>query len=407
MRQADLAQEAGISASYLNLIEHDKRRIAGRLLGKIARALDTEPGTLSEGAERGLVDGLHHAASQWADGMAELAKAEDMAMRFPGWSTLITAQTARIAALEARAQVLTDRITYDPELATALHGVISAVTAIRSTASILTSDEELDAEWLQRFHRNIHDDAVRLAADSDALIAYLDPPEDSAGVPLSPLEEVERLLDETAWHLAECEAGGLPSGANLTPAAQRVFDGVVAQYCADAAVLPLDHFTATAQELGHDPWEIAAKTGADLDVVMRRLVHLPPGQGHPPMGLVVCDAGGFATLLRQVPGFAFPRGAACPLWPLYTALGQPGRPVRTDVVLPGQPETRLRCTAIATQKIAPGGDMPPLVQAVMLVQPDPPPGAGAVVPVGVSCRICPRDGCKARREPSSLGGGAA
>ena len=42
-KQADLAKRIGISASYLNLIEHNRRRIGGKLLLNIAAALGVEP----------------------------------------------------------------------------------------------------------------------------------------------------------------------------------------------------------------------------------------------------------------------------------------------------------------------------------------------------------------------------
>ena len=47
LRLSELAQRAGISASYLNLSEHKKRRIGGRLLIALTRALDVEPSTLA------------------------------------------------------------------------------------------------------------------------------------------------------------------------------------------------------------------------------------------------------------------------------------------------------------------------------------------------------------------------
>jgi transcriptional regulator with XRE-family HTH domain len=39
MRQAELARAAGISASYLNLIEHNRRRVGEDVLAALARAL--------------------------------------------------------------------------------------------------------------------------------------------------------------------------------------------------------------------------------------------------------------------------------------------------------------------------------------------------------------------------------
>ena len=47
LKQAELAQQSGISASYLNLIEHNRRRIGGKLLLNIAHALGVEPQALT------------------------------------------------------------------------------------------------------------------------------------------------------------------------------------------------------------------------------------------------------------------------------------------------------------------------------------------------------------------------
>ena len=40
--QTKLAGRLGISISYLNLIEHDKRRIAGGLLNRLSQALNID-----------------------------------------------------------------------------------------------------------------------------------------------------------------------------------------------------------------------------------------------------------------------------------------------------------------------------------------------------------------------------
>ena len=44
LKQAELARRAEISASYLNLIEHNRRRIGGKLLLDIAEILGVENG---------------------------------------------------------------------------------------------------------------------------------------------------------------------------------------------------------------------------------------------------------------------------------------------------------------------------------------------------------------------------
>ncbi len=100
LQQSDLARAAGISASYLNLIEHNRRRIGGKLLQDIARALGIDVTLLAEGAERGRIEDLRGAAAALPGAEAELGRAEEFAGRFPGWATLIALQSAEIARLE-------------------------------------------------------------------------------------------------------------------------------------------------------------------------------------------------------------------------------------------------------------------------------------------------------------------
>jgi transcriptional regulator with XRE-family HTH domain len=58
MPQASLAQAVGISPSYLNLIEHNRRRIGGKLLTDLARALGVDPSSLADGADRDIQETL-------------------------------------------------------------------------------------------------------------------------------------------------------------------------------------------------------------------------------------------------------------------------------------------------------------------------------------------------------------
>ena len=63
MKQTELARIAGISASYLNLIEHNRRRIGGKTLNHLADILDVSPALLSQGAEATLLNALRDAAT--------------------------------------------------------------------------------------------------------------------------------------------------------------------------------------------------------------------------------------------------------------------------------------------------------------------------------------------------------
>jgi len=100
LRQVALARQVGISAAYLNLIEHNRRRIAGKLLIEISRALGVDASQMSEGAETALIEALHHAALAQSGVEVEADRSDELAGRFPGWAQLIATQQQRLERLE-------------------------------------------------------------------------------------------------------------------------------------------------------------------------------------------------------------------------------------------------------------------------------------------------------------------
>ncbi|MEY3306896.1 MAG: hypothetical protein RLZZ413_934, partial [Pseudomonadota bacterium] len=87
-RQADVARAAGISASYLNLIEHNRRRISPEVLARLADVLGTDSAALAQGAEGILAVDLRDAAAGAAGARPEVERIEDLIGRFPGWAEL-------------------------------------------------------------------------------------------------------------------------------------------------------------------------------------------------------------------------------------------------------------------------------------------------------------------------------
>ena len=416
VKQSALARTAGISAAYLNLIEHNRRRIGGKLLSDIAEALNVDVASLAEGAGAGLMTGLREAAADLPDVPTEDARAEEFAGRFPGWAALVAAQARRIAELERTVETLSDRMAHDPHLAASLHDLLTTVTAINSTASILVETDKIEDEWRDRFHRNIHEDSQRLADSSQALVAYLDTMGEAAAGAGSPQEELELWLLEQDFHVAELERKPpatadalLREAAPITSVSGRDLAARFLQrYRSDAEQMPLAEFAATASAADYDPAVLAARFDADLAAVLRRIAVLPTPSGAGRIGLVICDGSGTLTFRKPVDGFPLPRfGAACPLWPLYQALGRPMTPVRTMVEVAGRDAMRFLVYAVAQPAGVTGFDAPTVFEATMLMlpvdraaMPDLP-----IRPVGTSCRICPQADCRARREPSVLADG--
>lgn len=400
LRQSELAAGIGISPSYLNLIEHGRRRIGGKLLADIARALDVDPGALSDAPDAGRLQTLRSAALDMREPLRpapEVERAQELADRFPGWAALVAAQARRVEALERRVAELGTRLSHDRDLADSLHRVISGVTAIRSAAGILTESPDLDRDWRERFLRNIRDDSEGLAEASRSLARVLEAP--GAMAPASPREDAERWLDARDWHLPEVEEGGVPEGLPDGTAGAMVA-GWAARCAQDAAALPLSVFAPAAREEGHDPARLARRFGAPLSRVLRRLATLPPG--HPSLGLAICDASGTLTVLKSLEGFPGLRAGACPLWPLFEAFATPGRGIRAVATLPGDGAPRFLCHAVAALAEEPDWGAAPRVEATMLLQSVPPGLDKGDRLVGPTCRLCLRRDCPARREPSIM-----
>ena len=413
MKQADLARAVAISPAYLNLIEHNRRRVGPELLEKLAAVLGVAEPALAEGAETAIFESLREAAAGASshDHEPEVARIEEFLGRFPGWAALLASRQARLVALERSFEALNERMAHDPFLSASLHEVVSAVTSVRSTAAILAETEDIAPEWSARFHQNVYEDSIRLSEAAAALVAYLDASKESETGLSSPQEEVEAWLARRDYHLAPLERSHPPEAESLiagvpelaSSAAQKLALAHVARSRADADLLPFEKFGAALAEFGPDPGRLAQHLGVGLAPVFRRLATMPPEAMSVPVGLVTCDASGTLTFRKPAPGFVLPRfGAACPLWPLYEALARPMVPIRAIVELAGRVPQRFLTYAFSEPRHPGGFEGPQVVEALMLVLPAPIERAEGERLIGPSCRICPRAECVARREPSIL-----
>src|SRR6056297_4038580 len=416
IRQSELAKMVGISPSYLNLIEHNRRRIAGKTLIKLAEVLEVEPSALSEGAEVTLIAALREAAGSETGIRVETERVQEFAGRFSGWATLLARLHARVEGLERTVETLTDRLAHDPHLAASLHEVISSVTAIRSTSSILVETEALEPEWQARFHRNINEDSARLTEGAQALVKYLEGAPNRDAEVQSPQDEMHAYLAARGYHFEELErdiAGPRDvtrllageAGQAMSSPAQSLTREVLLRYLEDARALPLHPFLAQIGTVGLQPDRLAEATGAEMAHVFRRLATLPEAEVGP-VGLVICDASGTLVFRKPIDGFDMPRLAgACALWPLYQVMAQPQVPLRARVRQVGRGGEVVAALAVAGLAAPAGFDRPALMQAHMLLLPDPVGEAEQLRELGVSCRICPISDCVARREPSIIAEG--
>ena len=417
MRQTDLAEKAGISPSYLNLIEHNRRRIGGKLLTDIASILDVDLLQLSEGIAGPVVAGLQNAADMAGEGGAEpeRERTEEFARRFPGWAETTSYLAKRVEKLEETVGILTDRLAHDPNLSESLHEVLSTVTSIRSSADILADPEELDPAWQARFHKNIQEDARRLTEGAQALVSYLDNAPDTEKGGMSPQEELESWLAKNDFTCPEIENGGevenvVKSIPTNSETSRLHAERYVVAYQRDRNMLPAETLIEAAHAENWDPMRISFRVGVDTGVVMRRMACLPSAELPAQIGRVSCDGAGVLTFRKPVNGFDVPHfGGACPVWPLFQALGRPMTPVRQWVEQANRMPIRYLAFAYARVDHPDGFDGPALVAADMILVPSDLVAdvqTDTIQRVGQNCRICPRKSCKARREPTILGDGS-
>jgi predicted transcriptional regulator/transcriptional regulator with XRE-family HTH domain len=416
VKQADLARAAAISPAYLNLIEHNRRRIGGKLLLDLARALDVDAASFTQDTQSALLEGLHEAAQGTSVEAAidEGERAIDFASRFPQWAALVVQQKDQMIELNGRVEALNDRLSHDPFLSSALHEVLSTVTAIRSTAGILNAEDDIDHEWRVRFHRNMYEESQRLAEGAQALVSYLDAVSRVDETGQAPLDEVAAWASQTSG----VEASGAKEASEKkvvlsSPAAQSLASKWTLRAAQDTSEISLSQVEASLSDSGPDPAMLARLTGCSLPAAMRRLASLPVAPEYPALGLLMCDASGALSFRKPLDGFAPPKtGAACPLWPLYQSLLRPTMPVRRIISQGGVSPRSYLAFAVAEPVGAQGFDEPDIFEATMLfmaldeVENKYPqlalPATEGAFELGTTCRVCVRETCAARREPSLM-----
>ncbi len=174
--QAALARSVGVSPSYLNLIEANKRQVGGSLLRRIAAELAMDMDELTGQAEHRLINELVEALADpvLADSRMGLDEARHLVATAPDIARLFARLYRSYAAAVADAEAYADRLRADPLLSQLLHQVVSGITAIRSGAEILEGTPDLSAEEQKRFLGSIGRETRTLSAVARNLIGQFD-----------------------------------------------------------------------------------------------------------------------------------------------------------------------------------------------------------------------------------------
>ena len=204
--QAALARDVGISASYLNLIEANKRQIGGRLLQKIAEALGVDVQSLDGAAEQRLADHLRELSAEPLLQEHDLPpeSAYELVSRYPEWARALVTTYRSLQDQSEIASALADRLHHDPYFGDAVHSMLTNIAAIRSASEILETVDDLPSDQRRRFDQMIAEESQRLADVATGLASYFDKAHHRTRS-LTPTDEVDDFLSEQNNHFPALE----------------------------------------------------------------------------------------------------------------------------------------------------------------------------------------------------------
>ncbi len=217
--QAALARQAGISASYLNLIERNRRQVGGGLLLRLAHELRVDIAELSGEAEHRLIVDVEEALADPVLQFSELGalEARDLVAQQPAAALAISRLHRAYLGAQANADDFANRLRSDPLLAELLHRVLSGITAVRSSAEILEDVADLAEDERRRFVASITRETRGLTEVARNLIGQFEQ-EAEGRRSLSPMRELDDLIFERDNYFPALEAVGGELRANIEQA---------------------------------------------------------------------------------------------------------------------------------------------------------------------------------------------
>ncbi|WP_164730424.1 helix-turn-helix domain-containing protein [Pelagibacterium montanilacus] len=230
LSQAGLARSVDISPSYLNLIEADKRQVGGTLLQRIAAGLDIDIGELTGEAEHRLIHELVEAFADplLADRRLGMDEARALVATQPHIAQIVARLHRAYGAAAQSADIYADRLRADPLLSALLHQILSAITAVRSSAEILEDIDESDTDARTRFLSSIGRESRTVASVAHNLIGQFDQAS-TAGRSISARRELDDMIFAARNHFAPLEEIGARLGETLRGAGELTEAGIEAE----------------------------------------------------------------------------------------------------------------------------------------------------------------------------------
>lgn len=438
LSQVQLAERLGISASYLNLIEHNRRPLSAQLLIRLAQLFQLDLQAFAEDDQSQLVSDLYEAFGDPLFEGHDLTSTEvkELVGQSPQLARAVITLYQAYRTTRDSAESLAGNLGSSPgttdvdrsnlpseEVSDLIQRHQNYFPEIESAAEMLWRIARLDAHELYRglsaYLDSVHGVRVRIEKDAQmggAVRRYL---------PKEHVLELSEILAPRTRNFQLAHQIGLIDHADLfgriakdrgltSDDARALCKVALANYFAGAVLMPYSPFWEAAKETRYDVELLGHRFRVSWEQACHRLTTLQrPGAEGVPFHLVRLDIAGNISKRFSASGFRFARfSGACPRWNEHAAFLTPGM-VRTQ--LAQMPDgTTYFCVARTVRDDSGGYHAPHALHSVGLgcevrfakalvyaqgIDLGSPSGS---VPIGVACRVCERKDCEQRAFPPLL-----
>lgn len=434
--QAKLAERLGISASYLNLIENDRRPLTAALLIRLAQVFSIDLKQFAADEEAQLVSDLMEVFGDPLFEHHELAGQDvrELASQSPGIARAVVSLFHAFGETRSSLDTLAQRLTDGQELTGIEKSRLPSeeVSDFIQRRNNFFPELENGAEHLIRSARLEGKDMFTGLADFLAEAHQVKVQIEKVGAMgrkvrnFDPerrtlqLSEVLRRgsrnfqLAHQVGQLAMDEALARLTQDPLltTPESQGLARVALANYFAAAVLMPYEKFLRAAQEERYDVELLGDRFRTGVEQVCHRFTSLRrPGAEGVPFFLIRVDIAGNISKRFGAEGVRFPRfSGLCPRWVVHGAFLTPDM---IKVQLMKLPDDQVYfCIARTLRKHGGGYHVPATIQSLAIGCPvrrarelvyaegvdlD---RLESAMPVGVTCRLCPRTDCEQRAFPA-------
>ncbi|MFS4438501.1 helix-turn-helix domain-containing protein [Paracoccaceae bacterium GXU_MW_L88] len=422
LTQKDFAASLGVSLSYLNQMENNNRPVSTAVVLALASEYGLDVTELSAGDNARLIADMKEALADplFGDHGIQQADLSLIASNAPAMGRALLdlyhahlRANDRLASLDARM----DQSVHSPapweEVRDFFHYCDNYLDAIDRSAETMTRQIVGDGPLTEAaIIAHLGAIGIEVKHAQDAPLRHYALGEVLLSARAGPATRIFQLCHQLALIARDDLLDATLDLARFRNAESREICKIgLANYFAGAMLMPYTRFHRAARETRHDLERLAEMFGASIEQVAHRLSTLQrPGLKGVPFFFVRVDQAGTITKRHSATALQFARfGGGCPLWNVHRAFETPGRFLRQ---LAETPDGR-RYFCLARDVFKPGGHFRAptrrfaiglgceITHADQIVYADDlaPNRDSAFEPIGISCRICPRQSCHQRAVP--------